>query len=248
LLDELFPRREAARKAGDEVASHAIKILMNSFYGVLGTPACRFYNPALANSITGSGREILLWSKRWFESTASQCCMATRTACSCRQPTGDPEAASDQARQIAAALNADLARYILERWRVPSRLELKFEKLYLKLFLPHARHSTRGASKRYAGLRHGAACTRWSLSAWRSSAATGLPSPRKCSVSCIAASSAINRSTSYLADVVRRVRSGELDDALVYRKNLRKEARGVHGHDAAPTWRRHANRRRRPGA
>ena len=61
------PRREAAREAGDEVASHAIKILMNSFYGVLGTPACRFYNPALANSITGSGREILLWSKRWFE-------------------------------------------------------------------------------------------------------------------------------------------------------------------------------------
>src|SRR5262249_59165715 len=67
LLDELFPRREAAKKAGDEVASHAIKILMNSFYGVLGTPACRFSNPALANSITGMGREMLLWSKRWFE-------------------------------------------------------------------------------------------------------------------------------------------------------------------------------------
>ncbi len=67
LLDELFPRREAAKQAGDEVASHAIKILMNSFYGVLGTPACRFHNPALANSITGMGREMLLWSKRWFE-------------------------------------------------------------------------------------------------------------------------------------------------------------------------------------
>ena len=40
---------------------------MNSFYGVLGTPACRFSNPALANSITGIGRELLLWSKRWFE-------------------------------------------------------------------------------------------------------------------------------------------------------------------------------------
>ena len=24
---------------------------MNSFYGVLGTPACRFYNPAIANAI-----------------------------------------------------------------------------------------------------------------------------------------------------------------------------------------------------
>ena len=55
MLDDLFPRREAARKAGDDIASNAIKILMNSFYGVLGTPACRFYNPALANSITGTG-------------------------------------------------------------------------------------------------------------------------------------------------------------------------------------------------
>ncbi len=67
ILDDLFPRREAAKKAGDAVAAQSIKILMNSFYGVLGTSACRFYNPALANSITGSGREMLLWSKRWFE-------------------------------------------------------------------------------------------------------------------------------------------------------------------------------------
>jgi DNA polymerase-2 len=67
MLDELFPRREAAKKSGDTVASHAIKILMNSFYGVLGAPSCRFYNTALVNAITGTGRELLLWSKAWFE-------------------------------------------------------------------------------------------------------------------------------------------------------------------------------------
>ena len=67
LLDELFPRREAAKNDGDDVAAHAIKILMNSFYGVLGTSACRFFNPALANSITGMGKQLLLWSKEWFE-------------------------------------------------------------------------------------------------------------------------------------------------------------------------------------
>ncbi|MGH8662671.1 MAG: 3'-5' exonuclease, partial [Burkholderiales bacterium] len=38
MLDELVPRREAAKASGDDVASQAIKILMNSFYGVLGTP------------------------------------------------------------------------------------------------------------------------------------------------------------------------------------------------------------------
>ena len=224
LLDELFPRREAARKAGDEVASHAIKILMNSFYGVLGTPACRFYNPALANSITGSGREFLLWSKRWFESAGFDVLYGDTDSLFVRTPTVDPEAASDQARQIAAALNADLAHYILERWRVPSRLELKFEKLYLKLFLPHARHSTRGASKRYAGLRHGAGLHQVEF--------IGMEVVRR---DWTALAKEVQRELYrrlfsdqsvdiYLADVVRRVRSGELDDALVYRKNLRKEA------------------------
>ena len=61
ILDELLPRREEARRAGDTVKSHAIKILMNSFYGVLGTPACRFFDPRLANAITGFGRELLPW-------------------------------------------------------------------------------------------------------------------------------------------------------------------------------------------
>ncbi len=45
LLDDLFPRREAAREAGDEVASNAIKILMNSFYGVLGTFRVPLFQP-----------------------------------------------------------------------------------------------------------------------------------------------------------------------------------------------------------
>ncbi len=155
LLDELFPKREAARRAGDDVAANAIKILMNSFYGVLGTPACRFYNPALANSITGSGREILLWSKRWFEAAGFAVLYGDTDSLFVRSGLDDAETASREGQQLATALNADLARYIAERWGVTSRLELKFEKLYLKLFLPHARGSTRGASKRYAGLRHG---------------------------------------------------------------------------------------------
>ena len=40
---------------------NAIKILMNSFYGVLGTATCRFFDPRLANAIAGFGREPLPW-------------------------------------------------------------------------------------------------------------------------------------------------------------------------------------------
>jgi DNA polymerase-2 len=223
LLDELFPRREAARRAGDAVASHAIKILMNSFYGVLGTPACRFYNPALANSITGLGREMLLWSKRWFEGAGHAVLYGDTDSLFVSSGEDDPERALEQGRTRVAALNADLARHIEARWRVPSRLELQFEKLYLKLLLPRARHSKRGASKRYAGLRHGAG---------GGVEFVGLEVVRR---DWTALAKQVQRELyqrlftdqpveQYLAQIVERVRKGDLDDQLVYRKNLRKDA------------------------
>jgi DNA polymerase elongation subunit (family B) len=40
--------------------SQALKIIMNAFYGVLGTSACRFFDPRLASSITLRGPVSLL--------------------------------------------------------------------------------------------------------------------------------------------------------------------------------------------
>ncbi|MGH8221367.1 MAG: DNA polymerase II, partial [Woeseiaceae bacterium] len=222
MLDELFPRREAASTDGDKVASQAIKILMNSFYGVLGTPACRFYNPALANAITGMGKEMLLWSKRWFEAAGFTVLYGDTDSLFVRSRGDDPEALRAQPRQLADTLNHQLRRYIAERWRVQSRLELQFEKLYLKLFLPRARHSTRGASKRYAGLVDAGESGKVEF--------VGMEVVRR---DWTALAKQVQRELyrrlfmdrpvdAYLAEVVQRVRNGELDDALIYRKNLRK--------------------------
>ncbi|MEJ1963267.1 MAG: DNA polymerase II [Gammaproteobacteria bacterium] len=224
LLDDLFPRREAAQKAGDNVASNAIKILMNSFYGVLGTSACRFSNPALANSITGSGKEILLWSKQWFEEQGFRVLYGDTDSLFVSSGNEDESSAREQGAQLARTLNAELAAYIQGRWRVQSRLSLKFEKLYLRLFLPRARNSARGASKRYAGLRQG---TDENVVEF-----VGMEVVRS---DWTALAKQVQRELyqrlftdlpvdAYLLDVVRRVRSGALDDSLVYRKNLRKRA------------------------
>ena len=105
-----------------------------------------------------------------------------------------------------------------------SRLELKFEKLYLKLFLPQARHSTRGASKRYAGSSHDGHADDVEF--------VGMEVVRR---DWTALAKQVQRELyrrlftdqpvdAYLADIVQQVRNGELDDALVYRKNLRKDA------------------------
>ncbi len=223
MLDALFPRRDAAKASGDDVASNAIKILMNSFYGVLGTPACRFYNPALANSITGTGREMLLWSKRWFETAGFNVLYGDTDSLFVQSHGGDPNETRDRGRRLARSLNHDLSTSIGERWKVPSRLELKFEKMYLRLFLPRARNSTRGASKRYVGLRQGDAADSVEF--------IGMEVVRR---DWTALAKQVQRELYqrlftdqavdvYLAEVVKQVRNGELDNTLVYRKNLRKQ-------------------------
>jgi len=224
MLDELFPRRDAAKQAGDAVASNAIKILMNSFYGVLGTPACRFFNPALANAITGTGRELLLWSKAWFEAAGFKVLYGDTDSLFVDSCADDPARARARGAELAAALTGELGRHIEERWRVASRLELKFEKLYLKLFLPPARHSTRGASKRYVGLVGGRDADEVEFIGMevvrRDWTALAKQVQRELYQRLFADQSV----DAYLADIVQQVRNGDLDGSLVYRKNLRKDA------------------------
>ena len=223
MLNELFPRREAAKRRGDGVAAHAIKILMNSFYGVLGTPACRFSNPALANSITGLGKLLLLWSKAWFEAAGFVVLYGDTDSLFVSSGMADADAADRRARELVTAMNADLTAYISQRWRVESRLELEYEKLYLKLLLQHARNSTRGASKRYAGLVYGS-----------DSGAVEFVGMEVVRRDWTAIAKRVQRELyqrlftgepveQYLADIVGRVRRGELDQELVYQKGLRRE-------------------------
>jgi DNA polymerase II len=222
MLDELFPQREAARQAGNDVAAHAIKILMNSFYGVLGTPACRFYNPALANAITSQGRHLLQWSQRWFETAGFDVLYGDTDSLFIHSGMNDAEAARARGPQLAAALNLELADYVAQRWRVTSRLELKFEKLYRKLFLPRVRHGISGARKRYAGLLHSArpdAMEFVGMEVVRRDWTELAKRVQRELYQRLFLQQAVDQ---YLAKVVAQVRRGELDDVLVYRKNLRK--------------------------
>lgn len=225
LLDDLFPRREAAKKAGDDVASNAVKILMNSFYGVLGTSACRFFNPALANSITGMGREMLLWSKRWFEARGFTVLYGDTDSLFVRSGIEDAERARNEGRALATTLSEEIAAHIEERWRVTSKLELKYEKLYLRLFLSRARHSSRGASKRYAGIRQTADGEHKiefvGMEVVRSDWTALAKQVQRELYQRLFADQAVDK---YLEDIVQQVRSGALDELLVYRKNLRKGA------------------------
>jgi DNA polymerase II len=222
MLDDLFPRREAAKRNGDPVASQAIKILMNSFYGVLGTPACRFHNPDIANAITGQGRHLLLWSKAWFEARGHCVLYGDTDSLFVASGMSDADAADSQARDLAAAINADLRTYIEGRWRVQSALELEFEKLYVKLVLPSVRHGAAGARKRYAGLRRGAAAGNVEFVGMEVVRRDWTELAKRVQRELYQRLFAGAPVDEYLRAEVAALRAGQLDDLLVYRKGLRK--------------------------
>ena len=219
MLDDLFPQREAAKCAGDAVASQAIKILMNSFYGVLGTPACRFHNVAIANAITGMGRQLLLRSKDWFERSGFKVLYGDTDSVFVRSGMSADEARTEGPR-LARRLNEAIAKHIHSSWQVASRLEMEFEKLYLKLFLPSVRGGGGGARKRYAGL----------IDGQREVDFVGMEVVRRdwtelakdVQRELYARLFAGEPVDDYLAATVAALRAGELDDKLVYRKGLRK--------------------------
>ena len=222
LLDDLFPRREEAKRNGDAVASQAIKILMNSFYGVLGTAACRFASPELANAITGFGREILLWSRSRIEQFGHRVLYGDTDSLFVLSDLDDPSQAKHLGTTLVDRLNRELTRHIHATWRVDSRLELEFEQLYLRLLLPAIRHGTTGARKRYAGLVQSASGPRVVFTGMEVVRRDWTQLARRVQRELYERLFFDRRVDEYLRGVVEDLRAGRLDDTLVYRKALRK--------------------------
>ena len=67
MVERVWQGREAAKRAGNAALSQALKIIMNSFYGVLGSSGCRFFDPRLASSITLRGHQIMKRTRELIE-------------------------------------------------------------------------------------------------------------------------------------------------------------------------------------
>ncbi len=64
--------REVAKREHNAPLSQALKIIMNAFYGVLGSSGCRFFDPRLASSITLRGHEIMARTRQLIEAQGHQ--------------------------------------------------------------------------------------------------------------------------------------------------------------------------------
>jgi len=59
MIARLHEAREKAKREKRELSSYAIKIIMNSFWGVLASPNCRYFNFDMASAITAFARQTI---------------------------------------------------------------------------------------------------------------------------------------------------------------------------------------------
>ena len=222
-IDQLIEQRNLARKKKDKQLSQAIKILMNSFYGVMGSFGCRFYHPNLPTAITSTGHKLLLGSKEFLAEKGYEVIYGDTDSLFIKLKEGEGENAEASGIRIAEDLNKYWSEKIQNEHGLKSYLEIEFEKYYRKFILTPARGSETGAKKRYAGLliENGEEKLEFVGMEFVRSDWTHLA--KEFQVELYSRIFNNDEIEDWLREIVKKVKAGEYDEKLVYRKRLRKD-------------------------
>ncbi|RPJ78556.1 MAG: DNA polymerase II, partial [Alphaproteobacteria bacterium] len=150
-IGELLQRRATAKSQKNANLSQAVKILMNSFYGVMGSSGCRFYHEDLPEAITGTGQWLLKSVIGFLEEMGFVVLYGDTDSLFVQLKNG--ESYLENGELLVNKINNFLKEKLQKDFGVDSKLEIQYDKFFKKLILTSTRGEGDGAKKRYAGLR-----------------------------------------------------------------------------------------------
>ncbi|GBD87713.1 DNA polymerase II [bacterium BMS3Abin03] len=222
-IEQLMEQRSIAKKRKDKQLSQAIKILMNSFYGVMGSFGCRFYHPHLPTAITGTGHKLLLGSKDYLAEKGYNVVYGDTDSLFIKLKEGEGENAAEHGHRLANELNKYWKEKIEKEYGLKSYLELEYEKHYRKFIITAARGSEAGAKKRYAGLLVDDGKEKVEFVGMEVVRSDWTYMAKEFQLQLYEKIFNNEDVDEWIKDFVNRVKNGEFDDKLVYRKRLRKD-------------------------
>jgi len=224
IIEDLWQARDRAKQQHNKALSQAIKIIMNSFYGVLGTPGCRVHDARLTSSITLRGHELIKHTVTLIEQEGYQVIYGdTDSVFVYLLQALDDEQAATIGHRLVDKINAYWQQHLQQMYGIDSYLEMEFETHFKRFFMPTVRGSDKGTKKRYAGLVSDngeehivfkgleTVRTDWTLLARQFQQTLyrmifyGQPYD------------------DYIRQLIDELKQGKLDDQLVYRKRLRQK-------------------------
>jgi len=224
IVEQVWQGRETAKREGNQPLSQALKIIMNAFYGVLGSSGCRFFDTRLASSITLRGHQIMRQTRELIEAQGYTVIYGDTDSTFVWLGEGHEHAQ-------ATAIGNALVQRINHWWReslqrdlgLDSALELQMETHFKRFLMPTIRGAEEGSKKRYAGLVQAAdGSARMVYKGLESVRTDWSPLAREFQQTLYLRIFQHEDYRDYVRETVRRTLAGELDEQLIYRKRLRR--------------------------
>jgi len=224
IINDLWLERDIAKKDQNAALSQAIKIIMNSFYGVLGSTGCRFFDPRLSGSITKRSHELLKTTKQWIENDGYQVIYGDTDSIFVHV---DEDKTTEQCQTLGKALqekiNVKWQKTLKDEFAIESQLEIEFETHFSQFLMPTIRGQEVGTKKRYAGIVEKNGQSELIFK--------GLESVR---TDWTELAKTFQRElylkifngkpfADYVRSIVAQTKAGQLDHLLVYRKRIRRQ-------------------------
>lgn len=216
--------REEAKRERNAPLSQALKIIMNAFYGVLGSSGCRFFDTRLASSITLRGHQIMRQTRELVEAQGYEVIY------------GDTDSTfvwlgGAHSQEDASRIGQALVQHVNDWWRahlhsafgLHSALELQYETHFTRFLMPTIRGAEEGSKKRYAGLVvRGDGSEEMVYKGLETVRSDWSPLARQFQQELYHRIFHRQPYQDYVRDYVRRTLIGEFDELLIYRKRLRR--------------------------
>lgn len=225
LIEEMWTARDDAKRRNNTPLSTAIKIIMNSFYGVLGSPGCRFYHPNLASSITLRGHDLITRSQDFIEQQGYKVIYGDTDSLFVLvgSDVGEEEVRG-VGDSLANGLNAWWKETLRGEFDLESFLEVEFETHYIRFFMPTIRGSEKGSKKRYAGyVRNAGGEFEMQFKGLESVRTDWTPLAREFQRELYHRIFFNEPYEDYVREVAADLLDGKYDDKLMYRKRLRRK-------------------------
>lgn len=223
IVTTLSNARDEAKRARNQPLSQALKLLMNSFAGVLGASECRFFNPKLVSAVTLRGHEVMKLTRAFVEQRGYQVIYGDTDSIfiwlTRHHPNAEAHAIADS---LVRQINAWWTRKLREEHDLENFLEIEFDTHYAKFFMPTIRGSEVGSKKRYAGLSVDEAGREEMVYRGLEMARSDwTPLARQFQEGLLSRIFHGEPYRAYVADYARALLAGQMDALLVYRKRLR---------------------------
>ncbi len=227
VIERLHQARERAKKDKRELANYAIKIIMNSFFGVLANPNCRYFNYDMANAITHFGQMIIKLTAEEIEKKGYKV-IYSDTDSVFIETNIEKGKALTLGKELENYINEFYKGYVRKQYQRISFLELQFAKLYLSMMLPAVRAGAKdaeekGAKKRYAGLLEKAGKEELEITGLEAIRGDWTEAAQDFQRELLMKVFHKESPEVFIKAYIKKIQEGKMDTKLIYRKSIRKE-------------------------